>query len=532
MYDTRMRAVIEARECKIPEDLRLNESMNLGKRKVIDVPSQCGILSDLELTITEKYDATSLRNALASSHLSAVDVVTAFAKRAAIAHQLTNCLTDWFLPDALKRAKWLDNELARTGKPVGPLHGVPISVKDQVCIRGYNASAGYLSTNNESDQDSVLIATLRDLGAVFYVKTNMPQAIMHLECESFYGRTVNPYNREFSSGGSSGGEGALLALRGSILGIGTDIGGSIRNPAATNGVFGYRPTTNVLPYLGIKVAMPGNQNITSVVGPMAHTLRDCALFVEAVLSSPVYHQDLNMVPPPWPQTVRPIGPQSPLRLGVLSDDGVVRPHTALERGMTWVCDKLRNVPGIELIPYTPYGGSEGLELISSLYFTDGGKTVRAHCQESGEPVHPLTEWVLQPAQELTSQELWAKMAHRVTFRHTLAKHWDSMNLDVVLSPVYVAPGAPHNTSLYWNYTALWNLVDFPCIAFPTGLYAGTEGREKNRIPRNKYEKLCIKNSSVTADCQGAPIGFQLIGKPYQDAHLFGRLAQLEEYLHA
>ena len=82
---------------------------------------------------------------------------------------------------------------------------------------------------------------------MFYVKTTNPQAIMHLETDSFLGPTVNSYGRHLTSGGSSGGEGAILGIGASALGVGTDIGGSIRNPAAVNGVYGFKPTSIRIP---------------------------------------------------------------------------------------------------------------------------------------------------------------------------------------------------------------------------------------------------------------------------------------------
>lgn len=103
---------------------------------------------------------------------------------------------------------------------------------------------GYVGwLGNFSEQDAVLAAILRKAGAVFYVRTNVPQTLMCGETiNNIFGRTLNPANRKLTSGGSSGGEGALIALKGSPLGVGSDIGGSIRIPAGFNGLYGLRPT--------------------------------------------------------------------------------------------------------------------------------------------------------------------------------------------------------------------------------------------------------------------------------------------------
>lgn len=109
---------------------------------------------------------------------------------------------------------------------------------------GYVAWLGKTET-----RDSTLVEILRKAGAIVYVKTNIPQTLMVGETvNNIFGRTVNPYNRNLSCGGSSGGEGALIGLRGSVIGVGTDIGGSIRMPSAFNHLYGIRPSHGRLPY--------------------------------------------------------------------------------------------------------------------------------------------------------------------------------------------------------------------------------------------------------------------------------------------
>ena len=105
----------------------------------------CGILSEKELQITETTGWATLRSQLSSRTLSAVEVITAFAKRAAVTHQLTLCCTEMFFEDAISRARALDEHLERTGKVVGPLHGMPISIKDQFDIQGVDTSIGSLA---------------------------------------------------------------------------------------------------------------------------------------------------------------------------------------------------------------------------------------------------------------------------------------------------------------------------------------------------------------------------------------------------
>lgn len=135
-------------------------------------------------------------------------------------------------PQALEAAKKLDAQFAATGKPTGPLHGLPVSLKDNFNVTGKDSTLGFsFWVNQPATHDSVMAELLRNQGAVLYVKTNVPTAMMIAETvNNVYGRTTNPRNRQLTSGGSSGGESALIAFGGSPLGVGTDIGENLEVP--------------------------------------------------------------------------------------------------------------------------------------------------------------------------------------------------------------------------------------------------------------------------------------------------------------
>lgn len=134
----------------------------------------------------------------------------------------------------MERAKFLDEYFAHHKKPIGPLHGLPISVKEHLGMKGLNlcsANVAWWSHPSSNDkyiatEDAYVLQILARAGAVFHARTTEPQSTMHLETDSnLWGVTVNPYNTNLSTGGSSGGEGALIGCGGSCLGIGSDIGG-------------------------------------------------------------------------------------------------------------------------------------------------------------------------------------------------------------------------------------------------------------------------------------------------------------------
>ncbi|EOD46241.1 Amidase [Neofusicoccum parvum] len=181
-WQTRAAEKRAANLAKIPAEWRLPEATLKGIHEesnvsVLDLPRSSGLLTEEELHITEDFDATGLFEQLSTGALTAQAVASAFCKRAAIAHQAVNCLTETFFDQALARAKLLDEFWAREGKPLGPLHGIPISLKDSFVVKDVHHTCGYISFLDRppAAENSPLVQTLLDLGAVLYVKTNIPQ---------------------------------------------------------------------------------------------------------------------------------------------------------------------------------------------------------------------------------------------------------------------------------------------------------------------------------------------------------------------
>ncbi|CAG8955923.1 hypothetical protein HYFRA_00008776 [Hymenoscyphus fraxineus] len=139
-------------------------------------------------------------------------------------------------------------------EPLCRLHVLPISLKDSYQIPGIDATTGLTALiSHPSTSYSSLPALLLSLGAVLYVKTNVPQTMMTADSHNHViGRTVNPHNTSLTAGGGSGGEGALIALKGSVIGFGTDLAGSIRIPAMCDGVYGFKPSVGSFQLRGSK----------------------------------------------------------------------------------------------------------------------------------------------------------------------------------------------------------------------------------------------------------------------------------------
>lgn len=274
---------------------RMTEAGYINSKLYIDtlVPSQEKKITDC--TVLE------LSAKISAGQLSSWDVCNAFCHRAALAHQLLNCCVEIFFYRALDKARELDEIFARTGKTVGPFHGIPISLKDQLNIPGIDTTIGYVGyVDIQAKKQSLLASILEKNGALFYVKTTVPMAMMAPETVSnLMGVTLNGVNSRFSSGGSSGGEGALIAARGSLLGLGTDIGGSIRIPAAFQGLYALRPSHGRISYMDVANSYVGQEVVPSVIGPLATSLEDIELLTKTVVESEAWKLDPKVVPIPW-----------------------------------------------------------------------------------------------------------------------------------------------------------------------------------------------------------------------------------------
>ena len=396
----------------------------------------------------------------------------------------------------LARAQELDDFRERTGKIRGPLHGVPISFKSHIGIQGCHTPAAYVAWWDKlAPHDAALVDILERAGAIVHARTTEPQSMMQLECNSnLYGVTVNPHNTNLSSGGSSGGEAALIAMGGSALGVGSDVAGSIRVPAAACGLFGLKPTSFRIPSKGWGSTPPGADHIPSVLGPLCGSLDGIRMFMEVVLGAAPWTHEPALVPLPWrEEKINPTAAR-PLRIGIMQHDGLVQPHPPISRTIEEISVNLRGLENVELVDFPAYATDEALAIVFSLYFPDGGEADKKVLAETGEPVCPLVEFLFKDIpsiQKLSRKKLEMWLEEREEYRLEFAEHWNKTGasvdeegvwngaIDALICPVMPGVANRHNTSKYFAYTALWNLLDYPALAFP----AGTVDAAKDKKPR-------------------------------------------------
>ncbi|KAJ6051851.1 hypothetical protein N7460_002385 [Penicillium canescens] len=486
--------------------------------RVIDFPRKH--LSQTEIAITES-SAETLVASLATGKLTAITVTNAFLRRAAIAHKLTNCIYE-LLPDrAIARAKELDDYVAKHGKPCGPLHGLPISIKGHVGLKGRDLSAGFVSwLNQESPDDSNIVNILLDAGAVVYARTTEPQGLMALEtCSNITGTTTNPHNTALTPGGSSGGESALQALYGSPLGIGSDIGGSIRSPAANCGLYGLKPSTGRLPLIGCAAYVLGCETIMGTLGPISPTLGGVELFMKTIIESKPWVKDSMMLPIPWRDHEKHIHlDNKKLTVGVMWTDDVVTPAPAVTRALKEVVERLKLVDSIEVIEWKAYQQKEALEILTRLYAPDGGKAFARHVEASGEPFTPLTSWTLRDApgiEELSQQGVWDWTGKREMFRYAYLQEWNNVapEMDVILCPAFPTP-AP--------FTTLRALV-FPV----TKVDPERDAKDTTYTPKNEFDSWAYEHYDPVKQ-KDAPVSLQLVAKRLEEEKLLQAFREIQE----
>ncbi|KAM0354996.1 hypothetical protein ACHAPU_000842 [Fusarium lateritium] len=510
----------------IPDRFRLNTDDYKLVKDVTSVPHTCGLLTEAQLKITE-LTATELVTKIGSRHLKAVQVLEAFAGRAAIAHQLTNCLTEWFYEEGLEQARKLDEDLDKGHQVKGVLHGVPMGLKDIHGIKGHAITMAFIAgRDNIAQEDSAVVAALRAAGAVFFCKTTMPQSAMAIETVSnLWGRTLNPLNRSLNAGGSSGGDAVLVAMRGSPLSPSTDLGGSIRVPAAFNGLYAFKPTAARVP----KGGMPdlGQSLIQVSFGPICHSVKDMELLTRVINAHPFNKYDVTCTPVPWKD---PKAPEGKLRIGIMKWDGVVTPHPPVLRALEHTRHLLEKA-GHEVVEFEPpFDCWQALKTVFDIYFQGGVGPMLAALDESGEPPIPAIVDLIRVfnIRHLSAAEILQLSGKARAYKDQFLAAWNATStngrpIDALICPPAPGVGYPHDYNTYWGYTALFNLVDYPSAIIPIRNFRITSQMDPidtnyKPLNTNPYDKANhdIYDPELFSH---QPSTVQIVGRPFEDEDL-------------
>jgi amidase len=438
---------------------------------------------------------TEIAAGIRAKKFSPVEVVNAHLERAAALQRKLNAFVHLDAEGARKRASAAEVALMR-GDGVGPLHGVPLTIKSCIDAAGWPTPAGsLLRKDNVPQMDAPLVARLRAAGAIILGNTNTPEYLMAYETDnSLSGKTSNPWNLEHSAGGSSGGEAAAIASGCSAGGVGSDGGGSIRVPAHFCGICGLKPTPGRIPATGHFPGGGGAFGWMGVVGPMARTVADVRALFE-VMAGPDVGDALSA-----PVPVREVKEKDVrgLRVGILLSEalGKATPETtlAVERAASLLSERGFLVETKRL---------SGLDCAIELWWYFFGpviaNTIREGDVGQDQTMSPmLREYVAAATEEmkLTYDGFLKACAERDRLRAETLRQMEEVT--VLLSPVSLGPAFKHGEGNWRNgakenyrdtmrYSQWLNLAGFPGVVVPAGMSR-----------------------------QGLPIGVQVIGRPYEE----------------
>ncbi|KAK5216376.1 hypothetical protein LTR72_010549 [Exophiala xenobiotica] len=504
-------------------------------QNLTDFALKSGYYTRDELTIIQS-EADVILEKVKTKAWTALRVTQAFCKASALAQELTNCVTEVLYVEAHERAKYLDDYLARTGKTIGPLHGLPISLKDCFITAPHPSSIGMAAYANEPlEKDTLLVTILRNLGAVFYIKTNVPTAMMMAETNNnIWGECRNPLHKHLSPGGSSGGEGALIAFKASPLGVGTDIGGSIRIPSAWSNLYGLKPSFGRYPVYGGRSGIPGQELVLAVNGPMSRSLKSLQLYSEAVLSEQVapWELDHKLVPIPWRKNViQPPGRK--LRFGIIGiDDGLVTVHPPVERALKMTKQALEK-QGHEVFTWSAAEDHPVIvKNLQAAFFDLGGAAITELLKPWDEPIFPCMRGYVQAAGAGEGDLGPTKMRMMTLKRNELQKayldRWNAtatadgkprMDGIICATSPWAAPRLGQTQqNLYVGWTGFVNYLDFPACTFPVTFADRALDRPRDMKTFRQLSEIAGRiQADYDADFyHGAPVALQIVGKRLEE----------------
>src|SRR6266478_6187323 len=451
--------------------------------------------------------------------VSPVEVARAHLDRIERLNPKLNAFVDYRPEAVLAQARDAEKAILRRDRDrnkdkLGPLHGVPLSIKSSIDVAGHRCEAGTrLRAGYVAAEDAPLVARLRTAGAVILGVTNAPELLMAWETDNLlYGRTNNPWDLTRTSGGSSGGEAAAIAAGLSAGGVGSDGGGSIREPAHFCGICGLKPTPGRIPSTGHYPKSGGPFALIGVVGPMARTVEDLRTLFEVMAgwddgdpcAAPVAVREIDET------VVRAVN------IGFFEDDGRT-PVTEETREAVRQAALILMTCGFHVDAFRPEGLEEARQRWWEFFGTAGGMilgpmirqaTSRGRECELSPILREFMGWT-NAAPAHTGESLLAAWLGRDAVREKILLQM--RKCPVLICPTAAIPAFRHSerewqvegkTVKYldaWSYCEWFNLLGFPAAVVPMG-----------------YSE------------QGLPIGVQIVGRAWEEEVVLAVAAKLEE----
>jgi Asp-tRNA(Asn)/Glu-tRNA(Gln) amidotransferase A subunit family amidase len=454
--------------------------------------------------------AVELIALMAAKKLSALELAERHIERIEMLNPTINAVVDFDPEDIRRQAIALDGSaMAR-----GPLHGLPLTIKSSISVVGRLCETGSLfHKGRRPTKDAETVRRLREAGALILGTTNCPEFLMAYETDNrLYGRTSNPWDITRTAGGSSGGESAAIAAGLSAGGVGSDGGGSVREPAHFTGICAMKPTPGRIPTAGHLPDNTGPFALLGTVGPMARTMADVTLLYR-VLSGAL---DTDPIAAPVAYRTISAADLKRIRIGYLEDDGLVPVTTETRQAVQDAAHALRR-HGFHVEAYRPQSLERARQLWYTFFVRCGAMLLEPMAQGRGSDLSPTFVDFLSIAHTrppLGSEELLSAWCETDMIRTKILE--EMREFPVLLSPVCSIPAFRHGER-HWTlndakgvprslayldamrFTQWFNLLGAPAAVVPVG-----------------------------RSTEGLPIGLQLAGRPYADEEVLGIASILEQ----
>ena len=450
-------------------------------------------------------DATELSAAIRDKIFSSQEVVQAFLQRIEQVNPIINALIA-FPNDVLQSAREADIALGR-GDVWGPLHGVPFTVKDCIDTKGIVTTRGSrLFSNRVPNHDATVVERIKGAGGILIGKSNMPEFALWWETDNLvYGRTNNPWNIERTPGGSSGGEAAAIVSGMSPLGIGSDVGGSVREPANYCGTVGLKATHGRIPLTG---HWPETLLRFMHVGPLATTIRDIGLSFN-LMAGP---DGLDSYAVPYPiddvadLSLDPVG----LKIGWCPEGPFGPIDREVQSTVSEAARALQEIgANVEEVSLSSWSGFSPQQISSAIFGVEGGHYLAPLIAGKQGDLSPIMQRRLRQP-ECSLAEYLDALNELDGFRQQVVQYFKSF--DCLICPTGPVAAHPHNSRGLdvgdehvlgrhaLNCTVPFDLTGSPALSVPFGW---------------------------TQD--GLPIGVQLVGRHFDEVNLLKVGSALELY---
>jgi len=505
---------------------------------VTDVAAEAGELPWM-------LSARALAQRIAQGELSAREAMEAHISRIEEVNPALNAVVWKRYEQAREEAGEVDRRRAR-GDVLGALAGVPITIKECLDLTGSPSTFGVPARKtHRAERDDEYVSRLRAAGAIVLGKTNAAQCLLFVESDNpLYGRSNHPEDIERSPGGSSGGQAAIVAAGGSPLGLGTDIGGSNRVPAAFCGIVGLKPTAGRTPDPGRGSIPIGQLAVVSQVGVFARSVDDAALGLQIVApfegTAPL--RDFRHVE------------MAKLRIGYFIQDGVFEPSAAYWRATKEAVEALGRL-GARTVELKAPSPREAFEIFYRLLCADRMAGLRRFLGDSPRvkqieqlerlartpvPLLPVVRFLLRLSGRRKTSEVvecfgrysadayWTACERQLDYRARWLRTLDEQGVDAVLSPATALPAVRHGATLELGligaYACLYNVLGWPAGVVPV---TRVRADEETATARGKdvSDRTALETEKGSA---GLPIAVQIAARPWREDLVLGVMAALEQ----